>query len=717
MSGILALVGVAQVAQVAARLPHVPFLASLVPSTDCEDGVCTMPTSPQESGSESTVVNDLVSMGFSKERAVRAIQACDDDLEMAAALLETEDEHVDVLMHEGGWCEESSRSAVRETGPDLEAAKLLLKTEEESIASQFNMAVAEMVENGWEEVVSRQALLAQWNIDQRKAQGVDVTVDANDLATIKPTLKTPPRKKKAAPPTATTSATAAKAAGKQQPKGKDPAKPKPAKKEDCVFDVTGNNFQKVVLESPVPVLLDVYADWCGPCKQLGPLLEKAAMESGGMFRLAKVNSDAQQRIAQNLKVQGLPTVYTVKDGKLTDRFVGMPPQTALQEYLVRSITGFGKSAQTEMTEADFGKMTMELAQMAGFASLTVKKKERLLALVTEAFWADGTLLDGDTIKLSDAAKVALTYIRNVANDVRNPKFRSIKTSSTGFSKMADSTGAIKLIETAGFRLERGGEGGDVYTLIHNNVAILRLISQKVSELMQANKYSSAASLRAEHVNAEVGNEDYVSKGKEEARRTRSSSSSSSSLPKSKSKKEKKSSSKDTKKRYKATDIRGGATPMPKPMCRLTVREVAGKQLRKEFKDVTSTTLRSAIVELLDLSEDTDVGALGLEIRSPLPRREITAESADLNITLSDISRRGDITLGFKEGQKRPVGTSNRRRGGQNTLFSTGLNKPRDRTQVEYFGGDSTVFLSAPPDDCTSEEKEGHTADDVAAHLP
>jgi thioredoxin-like negative regulator of GroEL len=56
-----------------------------------------------------------------------------------------------------------------------------------------------------------------------------------------------------------------------------------------VFEVTSENFQKIVLESPVPVLVDVYADWCGPCKQLGPLLEGAAMKSGGMFRLAKVS--------------------------------------------------------------------------------------------------------------------------------------------------------------------------------------------------------------------------------------------------------------------------------------------------------------------------------------------------------------------------------------------------------------------------------------------
>ena len=96
--------------------------------------------------------------------------------------------------------------------------------------------------------------------------------------------------------------------------------PNPTKKEDVVFDVTANNFQKIVLESPVPVLVDVYADWCGPCKQLGPVLEQAAIASRGMFRLAKVNSDKEQSLASNMGVKGLPTVFTVVNGKFNDRY-------------------------------------------------------------------------------------------------------------------------------------------------------------------------------------------------------------------------------------------------------------------------------------------------------------------------------------------------------------------------------------------------------------
>lgn len=58
----------------------------------------------------------------------------------------------------------------------------------------------------------------------------------------------------------------------------------------------------MVIESPVPVLLDVYADWCGPCKQLGPVLENAAIQSGGMFRVAKLNSDKNRGVSETLGV-------------------------------------------------------------------------------------------------------------------------------------------------------------------------------------------------------------------------------------------------------------------------------------------------------------------------------------------------------------------------------------------------------------------------------
>ena len=97
-------------------------------------------------------------------------------------------------------------------------------------------------------------------------------------------------------------------------------------KAAVVVDVTVANFRREVLESDTPVLLDVYADWCGPCKQLTPVLEKVAIASKGQFRLAKLNSDENQELVGILNVTGLPTCFAVNEGTLTDKFMGgLPP--------------------------------------------------------------------------------------------------------------------------------------------------------------------------------------------------------------------------------------------------------------------------------------------------------------------------------------------------------------------------------------------------------
>lgn len=107
--------------------------------------------------------------------------------------------------------------------------------------------------------------------------------------------------------TSAASATKRSKSTSKKDKAKDEAsQPKPVARETVVFEATAADLQHLVIESPVPVLLDVYADWCGPCKQLTPMLEDMAMKSGGMFRVVKINSEKQQSIAQLLKVEALP---------------------------------------------------------------------------------------------------------------------------------------------------------------------------------------------------------------------------------------------------------------------------------------------------------------------------------------------------------------------------------------------------------------------------
>jgi len=102
-----------------------------------------------------------------------------------------------------------------------------------------------------------------------------------------------------------------------------------------VFDATLAEFeQDVILRSrQVPVLLDFWAAWCGPCKTLGPILEKLAAEFNGAFVLAKVDVDAEQQLAGYFQIKSIPTVMLFKDGQIADGFPGALPEAQLREFL------------------------------------------------------------------------------------------------------------------------------------------------------------------------------------------------------------------------------------------------------------------------------------------------------------------------------------------------------------------------------------------------
>ncbi len=102
-----------------------------------------------------------------------------------------------------------------------------------------------------------------------------------------------------------------------------------------VVEATEANFQAEVLDRSfqVPVLLDLWADWCEPCKQLSPLLERLAQESAGSWVLATVDVEANQRIAQMLQVQSIPTVFAVIGGQLVPGFQGALPEAQVREFL------------------------------------------------------------------------------------------------------------------------------------------------------------------------------------------------------------------------------------------------------------------------------------------------------------------------------------------------------------------------------------------------
>ena len=104
-----------------------------------------------------------------------------------------------------------------------------------------------------------------------------------------------------------------------------------------MVDVTDATFEQEVLlrSSEVPVVVDLWAPWCGPCTTLGPMLEKAVAETGGAVELAKVNVDENPGIAQAFQVQSIPAVFALRDGQVVDQFIGALPEAQVTAFVQR----------------------------------------------------------------------------------------------------------------------------------------------------------------------------------------------------------------------------------------------------------------------------------------------------------------------------------------------------------------------------------------------
>src|SRR5205809_7240996 len=118
-----------------------------------------------------------------------------------------------------------------------------------------------------------------------------------------------------------------------------------------VKDVTTASFMAEVVDASFdqPIIVDFWAPWCGPCKQLGPILEKIVRAANGAVRMVKLNIDENPEIAQQMRIQSIPAVYAFKDGRPVDGFVGALPESQVKQFVQR--LGGGAAGPSPIEEA------------------------------------------------------------------------------------------------------------------------------------------------------------------------------------------------------------------------------------------------------------------------------------------------------------------------------------------------------------------------------
>jgi putative thioredoxin len=149
-----------------------------------------------------------------------------------------------------------------------------------------------------------------------------------------------------------------------------------------MVDVTEATFEaEIVARShEVPVIVDLWADWCGPCKALTPILEQVIDETNGQVVLAKVDIDANPRLAESFNVQSIPAVFAIRDGKIANQFVGAQPEAAVRSFIESVLPSADEQLVADLIEVgDEVALQQALTAVPGHPVATVALAELYVA--------------------------------------------------------------------------------------------------------------------------------------------------------------------------------------------------------------------------------------------------------------------------------------------------------------------------------------------------
>lgn len=417
----------------------------------CEDGVCTV---DEQASQDSTPTRD-------------------DSKATAASTQEEMFETADRLSGEMNVPKDIALAAVYSSfATDSEGnrqinvagARDIVQAEVDAIAgvSEDSEPCKQLVSEGYEPFLARRALaFSENNVDNARAILIadqeDQEAEEAEAAAAQAEIEAQQKEEEAAPMKTVTVDYPQNLTPSPEPKKPDEAPPK-ARREDVIFEGTTETIQELVIESPVPVLLDVYADWCGPCKQLTPALENIAINAGGMLRLVKINTDEQRQISGALEVKALPTIFGIRDGKILNSWQGMPrDENAVRNFLMGLMVPGQKFNPPVSAEDDarYNDLSGKLLKLAAASSFSFSARERLQnrigKLLNELVSSIGDEDKGMAIA-DDSARILRSLMNNVIHNPFDVKFRKVNLGNKVIAaKIARHAACLSILNSIGFK--------------------------------------------------------------------------------------------------------------------------------------------------------------------------------------------------------------------------------------------------------------------------